>query len=57
MMYIKKLITDKYVLADSNNKDDSMKENNQQSQQTSTATETENKIKKQVDKWVETFPN
>lgn len=31
----KKQITDKYVLVDSNNKDDSMKENNQHSQQTS----------------------
>lgn len=38
----KKQITDKYVLADSNNKDDSMKE---KSQQTNTATEIENKIK------------
>lgn len=53
----KKQITDKYVLADSNNKDNSMKENSQQSQQTSTATEIENYIKKQEYKWFETFPN
>lgn len=53
----KKQITDKYVLADSNNKDNSIKENSQQSQQTSTATEIGNKMKNQVDKWVETFPN